>query len=355
MVMVNSILENDPQKLAPLLVEFAKLPDEAKALEYVKAILTARPEWIQAQDLETGDTALIVAARMGRFAMVETLLQNGANPRLKNNHESNALDEALKYEAHHRIQEALIMMILESRAFSAREKDSALVDAATWMNVGGARALLKKGAGFSMVSRWFGTEKGTALAEACSHLESEEPVEEMVATFLASPRSLKILDDGWENKEFGAPIHNAVYMMNENTLHQLLAHGARVNPEQKADGTPLFQRTPLMVAAFTSNPHFIEILLKHGADATLLDHERQNALHHLAQAETASDEKENLPHLLSCFHSLIAAGADPHARNINNETPADVARSHGREQLASILSQSKAPLQESKPRRRRPA
>lgn len=97
----------------------------------------------------------------------------------------------------------------------------------------------------------------------------------------------------------------------------LLEKGA--NPNMQLFLRPSKQRgamsrgtTPLIIAASSGDVDTIQLLLDHGADATLLQADRQSPIIALAGARGAPDR------LLAALNLLVAAGADPNVVSVHH-------------------------------------
>lgn len=352
----NLSIENSA-RFAPIVVKLACAPDEKRAANTLSTILEQQPSWVNAKDPENGSTALIEASRLGHFSVVETLIKHKANARLKNKQKKNALDASLDYLAHPNVQEVLVDMILDSRPFTAKEKDLALMRASDEpMNIGATRSLVKHGAGFSVVSWFMGSRMGTALAAVCGNVDDDEDtIEKMLAALLSSSAATAVLDDGWGNEDFGAPVHRAAYMGNCVALKKLIAAGALLNPPVSTTHPDqlLEVDTPLMSAARSMRNDAIDLLLKHGAKPNLVDSNGLTVLHHLASGDSPFTEKEERESMLACLSLLLQSGADPTAKDMFGRTPASVARDNGRHQMAKMLDQA-SPSPPRRAARRRP-
>ena len=92
---------------------------------------------------------------------------------------------------------------------------------------------------------------------------------------------------------------------NMRVLELLLDAG--MDPNSKGDSG----ETALMEAALNGHHALVTLLLTRGADVSLTDSDGLSALHRAAAGPTS----------YQCVEILLDHGADPHAKNLNGETP----------------------------------
>ena len=97
----------------------------------------------------------------------------------------------------------------------------------------------------------------------------------------------------------------------------LLRHGAPVNARTNFGSTPLH---------WANGVECCDVLVLAGADVDAVNERHENALHWAAWYGTL----EQVPR-------LVAAGADPRCRDLNGETPAEIARRGGDLPAAALL------------------
>jgi ankyrin repeat protein len=89
------------------------------------------------------------------------------------------------------------------------------------------------------------------------------------------------LNDGDDERGL-APLHAAALNDRVEAARLLLAHGARVEAEDRYGDTPLYRA----VYAYQGNPEMVKLLLEHGADPA---HENQHGVSPLSVADTKQD------------------------------------------------------------------
>ena len=107
----------------------------------------------------------------------------------------------------------------------------------------------------------------------------------------------------------------------ESLAQLLIDHGADVN---RADS---FGHTPLMWDASFGDANLTEVLLREGADVRARRPDGTSVLHVAVHSEADPD----------VVRLLLAAGAEPAARDREGKTPADYARAAGLTQLVKLL------------------
>lgn len=90
----------------------------------------------------------------------------------------------------------------------------------------------------------------------------------------------------------------------------LLAGGANPNKQCRKGRTPLFQ------AILTGSPSLVELLLNHGTDPNIADHNGEVSLHHVSSRRVTNGTTE-------IISSLIKHGANHDIRNKYGDTPQD--------------------------------
>jgi ankyrin repeat protein len=116
----------------------------------------------------------------------------------------------------------------------------------------------------------------------------------------------------------------------DRLVRLLIDHGADVNRADK------YGHTPLMCAMSVGDEDLIELLLRAGGDVHASRPDGTTVLHVAAHTEVSP----------AIARILLAAGADPAARDSEGKSPGDYAREAGVTELAQLLD---APLTESEP------
>ena len=122
------------------------------------------------------------------------------------------------------------------------------------------------------------------------------------------------------------PIHHACTIGNLAVVSVLVAAGADVDCQQPSDGA-----TPLHVAARFRLPDIGDLLLKSGASADCLNHQRRLPLHIAAEEEQMELAK-----------NLIAHGSPLNLKDSSGDTPLDLALRNNFMAMAEILLQAGA-------------
>lgn len=118
----------------------------------------------------------------------------------------------------------------------------------------------------------------------------------------------------------------AAYAQCPKTARFLLEHGADVN-------TPGHIFKPIIAAAFRGISYELtELLVSYGADVHCCDKYGNTALHY-----AVVDDKD--PRIM--IH-LLEHGADPHAKNIKNQTPISLCHDPERQKFFELVSSTKS-------------
>ena len=295
--------------------------------EPVRSLEPASAEW--------GSTPLHLAAAAGHVAMVELLLDRGAEVNRSNEGGATALHRAVEH--------------------------------------GPCAALLIRA----------GAEVNATDARGCTplHWAARHTVNDSVPILLAHGAAVAATDHAGET-----PLHRAALGGRLRVMHALLAAGANVNARANFETTPLhfavrrhdpaaarlladhgalldaadeFGITPLHDAARDGRLRLTRALIAAGADAGAADHHGSTPLHVAARyghdavvaallAEGVDVNSRNrfgsLPLHEAVFASrtslinlLMACGAEPGARNVKGESSIDLARSNGHSVAVLIM------------------
>lgn len=255
------------------------LAAQSRCVNCLKALLEAGAD-IDARDNQ-GRTALMAAAS-NHLGAVELLLAADANVNAHANSGATALTVASWGRGKDRPE--IVKALLQAGAqVNARENDgeTALYLAATGGQLEMVKALLKGGADVSL-----GTENGVT------------PLMGAMSDFPEKPAAKEIIE-------------------------LLLAAGANPNAARSDNGRPV-----LMSAVRKGDPEIVRILLEAGADPNGAETDfMQNTVLHIAA------EKGD-PVIVGM---LLEAGADGNVENRFGQTPLDVAKQHGHEEIVKVL------------------
>jgi uncharacterized protein len=242
-----------------------------------------------------GVTGLHLAANQHDVGMVRRLLRHGAPPLRRCAAGTTPLGIALAG------RETTLASWLDWQPWTLPRRplrDADVVDAAACGDAGAVDRLLQLG----LPCDTRDAQGATALLRACGggHLA-------VVDLLLGAGADAEIAAHS------GATcLSAAVSTRNAAVVRHLLDAGAPV--DQSLPGGV----TPLMVAAALGWPDIVKLLLDSGADIGRVDEQGNAVLHALAQFGFGSGDRERA---VALWHSLLAAGAAPDARNALGLTP----------------------------------
>ena len=150
---------------------------------------------------------------------------------------------------------------------------------------------------------------------------AEQGLDQVVAKLLALGADINA-----RGEDQATALDRATYSGNVDVVNRLLAAGADPNLPGKEGWTPL------MLAAYKDNQDMLEVLLAAGARADQADAKGNTSLM-LAARGIRFDHRDTIV-------QLLAAGADPRARNAAGESAIDILRSRERHDLAALLEKS---------------
>jgi ankyrin repeat protein len=155
------------------------------------------------------------------------------------------------------------------------------------------------------------------------------------------------IDDGADvnapDPEGESPLHLAAALEDDEVARLLLSHGARVDAQDPHGNTPLH------VAARHGNDLLVVDFLRHGADVNATNALGETPLHvALLELDTEEadgtepkeldGEKANSPELLVVARTLISAGADLNATDLEGRSALLVAAGSGDEDSADLVA-----------------
>jgi ankyrin repeat protein len=149
------------------------------------------------------------------------------------------------------------------------------------------------------------------------------------------------------------PLHRAAANDRGQVIRALLAAGSELEARGKVSWTALH------LACVSSSPNAVAALVAGGADVNAVARNGDTPLHLALVIVFGKEYPELRPPSLRAarrmLETLLAAGADPQARNAKGQTPADAARARGAPTLAALLDstgRSERSTQHRPPRRR---
>lgn len=260
-----------------------------------------------------GRTPLMLAAQEEAPDEIKILLGRGANARAKDPAGLTALlyaAQSATAPGQGRSAQETAAMLLATSLKPADDGGRALLVAAAAGNDGAARGLLEEGAPVNaalpqeFIDQILAAKSGAARPAPLAFAPGMTPA--MIAAAYGQSAAMKTL----------------------------LA--ARAN----ASARDSLGRTALMYAAGFSQASAVEILLEHGVDVDASDRDGNTALMHVAQITPASEEGLDGSLVASrIVRILVAAGANPNAKNIKGETALDIASRSGNLTVKTAISQ----------------
>lgn len=228
-------------------------------------------------------------------AVVQSLIRHGADPELASNNGETALGRALGGGGGKSLQRWLHWPKWPLPRRRLRAED--LVAAATLGDAAAVDRLLILG----LPLHGTDTQGATALLRSCGHGHRE-----VVQLLLSRGADVEHAAAG------GATCLSAAVSARRNdVVDLLLAHGAALDRRLPGGGTTL------MIAAALGFPELVEKLLASGADANLADDKGSTALHaaaHYAFSHAGARAR-------AVLEVLLRMGAAPNARNAKGQTP----------------------------------
>ncbi|MDH4241145.1 MAG: ankyrin repeat domain-containing protein [Phycisphaerae bacterium] len=329
-------------------------------LDYTKTILEENPKFVNSKD-ESGDTPLILAARMGNKDLCEALIANGADLQAQGQY-GTALHEAA-IGKHKDIVELLINngANLEAKG----ENGTALHEAAIGNHKDIVELLINKGANVnakdnsgntplfyastfgqdckrnnkndwdiarSLLSNGAEVNMKPGSGDTPLHSAALYAPEEIVRLFLdnGADVNVKLSSSGWPRKRNSgpAPLHNACMRADKDIeiVELLIAAGADIHAKcysEQADGW-----TPLYFACLHENTKAVELLLAKGAKINPISDLGNTPIHYATNVEIAQ--------------VLIDNGANIYFRNKEGCSPLHNAVKGGHSDVAKLLIANRA-------------
>jgi ankyrin repeat protein len=263
-------------------------------------------------------TPLHSAARYGSLSTARFLLDQGADPRVKDEGDNTPLHLASIFR-HDEIIDLLIRHKADVNMLNTSGQ-APLCLASLYGNPESIKLLQANGA-----------EKDVRDADGNTPLH--------IAVLYRHPENLdEILkvnpDINTINKEGYTPLHLAVRRPdNEKAIGHLLQKGADVNITDPTG------RNALLVSVGSNQKEYIRLLVSKGIDINSQDEDGNTALHY--PLSNVLRDKRYLPYSTEIVKILVEEGADPHIKNKEGKSPMDLAEESGENELISLLKSSK--------------
>jgi ankyrin repeat protein len=235
------------------------------------------------------NTALSVAAFNGRLEITRLLLDHGANPNVEN-------DQGLT-PLHH----------VSQGKYTSQEQ-----------GVGIARLLLERGVDVNARTK----NRSTPLLSAA--FKGRLEIAQLLLDHGANAKAENEICDTALHLVSGGKYNSQEHGVGISRL--LLKHGVDVHAHNK------YHNTALSVAAFNGRLEITRLLLDHGANMNVEDHQGSTPLHRVSQGKYNSQE-----HGVGIARLLLERGADVNARKKNKFTPLHSAALKGRLEIAQVL------------------
>ena len=276
---------------------------------------------------------LLVAAKYGKDAITQALINAGADVHVRTEYGSSTLQTACESNGNVETLQVLINAGADVNDRNLTDGETPLFQAARTGFEGSVRTLLRAGARYN-IKRINGD---TLLHETNNNKTLVNNVRDLIAA-------------GADVNALGAsgrtPLHSVARAGNIEVAELFIRHGADVNAKDESGNTPLHEaagrfhgndmislliehgadlnvvgknrQTPLHVAAMRAEEGNVKELLRAGADVNVKDECDNTPLHVVAIGR----EYRNIPERLAIAKLLMKHGANPYASNCVDKTPA---------------------------------
>ena len=314
-------------------------------------------------DVETknkrGETALYLAAKLGRADMVKSLLDKGADPAVADNQGDSPLLVAIQAG-----QSATVAALLQSKKIDVNKADpatgqTALQRAAIVGNTQIADALMGSGADTQIKDAQGKT--ASDLANDNNHPDVARTIQDHVKT-VTDNLVFDALEGKWDDAlaalTAGADVNAAYHIGGKTALMYAAAAGetsfvrALLDKGAAINATDTLDYTALMSAASKGNTEVVQLLLDHRADLSRGNSLKQNAAylaayyHHGDTAQVLIQRLKDLDAEMvlaaksndaGAVTDRLAWGADLEAVDADGSSALTVAAGSGAESVAELL------------------
>ena len=260
-------------------------------------LLLERGAFVHAKDTN-GDTALHLACKYGNDAsrrqIVKELLENGADPEEQNTKDKTPLDYGTIYERND------IVDVLARHPTSQEEEETEFTTVRE-----------------TSFSRW----EQKALCSAARY-----GIIDQIKGFLEDEFIDRNGSDSFGSNAFHEALQHACMYDHHDIAKLLLDHGVDIESTARKS-----EATPLTVSCSYGSVSTAKVLLDCGANVHAQDVWGDTPLHSACIPSDMYLGKQ-------IAQELLAHGADPNVKNWNGETPLDVAKERGRNEIVDVLT-----------------
>ena len=274
-------------------------------------------------------TSLIFAAQNGHYEIVQLLLDKGADPNIASKNGNTSLIAAAQ-EGHDKIVELLLKNEANPNLTRNTDGCTALMLAADNGHDKIVELLLKNGANTNLIRN----------ADGCTALmfAAQNGHDKIVELLLKSGANTNLVDVNGSTALMLAA-YNGYYKI----VELLLKSGANTNLTRNSDGC-----SALMVAAQNGHDKIVELLLKNGASCTALMIAVQNGHDKIVELLLQNNANPNLAHVygltalmfasangqMRIVQLLLENGANPNLQSADGRTAAKIASDSGHKDIA---------------------